>query len=66
MKKIDKKTIASWKKPNAILPKIDYTMNTKYYRVVSDGITLGASVDLIIAIGYMTGHKSAELWEIAL
>ena len=66
MKVIDKKTIALWKKPNAILPKIDYTMNTKYYRVIDKGETLGASVDPLEALKLMVGNKEAELQEVVL
>ena len=64
MKKITSKTIEMWKRPGFI-HKVDYTMNTKYYKVIdSDDQVLMASVEPLTAIKHMT--KTSELFEVTL
>ena len=70
MRQIDKRTIARWKDPKTVMPKIDYGLNTCYYRVVepatlfADAHVLAASVEPLRAIKSMT--PTSELWEISL
>lgn len=64
MKQITKQTIKRWKKVGAVLPEIDYSMNTRYYRAVDKGETIGASVHPLVAIKFMTA--TSVLWSVDL
>jgi len=67
MKQIKKEQIAEWKKWPFKVPKIDYSMNTKYYRAVSiKGEWLGASVEPLRAAAYMVGQRHSILIEVQL
>ena len=62
---IDRKTLAEFRLNPKLIGKIDYSMNTRYYRVLSKkGKTLGASVDPLQAAHFMI--KGAEMWRIQL
>ena len=67
MKQIKPETIKRWKGSGAILPKIDYNMCDRYYRIMDgEGEIVGASVHPLLAIKMMVGVDKAEMWEVAL
>ncbi len=66
MRRVTKGQINTWKKGTVPVPKIDYTMNTRYYRAVDGDNVLQCSVDPFLAAQSMVGHHDAQLWEIKL
>ena len=67
MKQLKQAIVTKLKARGCEVGKVDYTANTKYYRVAdSDGESLFASVDPRIAARAMVGYIGSTLWEITL